>query len=80
MKSYHVNKGAIEFNTFIGGLLTVRGILCGNRAQFLSMNRAITQAQLKPVINRVFPFEEARDAYRYYEEAQPFGKVIISQS
>ncbi len=73
-------QGAIDFNTFIGGLLTVRSILCGNRAQFQTMNQFITQHQLKPVIDRVFPFEEARDAYLYYEETQPLGKVIISQS
>jgi NADPH:quinone reductase-like Zn-dependent oxidoreductase len=74
------SQGTIDFNTFIGGLLAVRGILCGNRAQFLAMNHAITVNRNKPVIDRVFPFEEARAAYRYYEEAQPFGKVIISQS
>ena len=44
------------------------------------MNRAITQGHLKPVIDRVFPFENAKAAYRYYEEAQHFGKVIISRS
>jgi NADPH:quinone reductase-like Zn-dependent oxidoreductase len=44
------------------------------------MNRAITMHQLKPVIDRVFPFEDAQAAYRYYEDGQHFGKVIISQN
>jgi len=26
----------------------------------------------------VFPFEEVVEAFRYYEEARPFGKVVIS--
>jgi len=58
-------------------LTKLRVIFAGSRAQFSAMNRAITQNQLKPVIGRIFPFEEAKTAYRYYEEAQPFGKVII---
>jgi NADPH:quinone reductase-like Zn-dependent oxidoreductase len=61
------------------GLVTLRSIAIGSRAQFLAMNRAIAVNALKPVIDRVFPFEEAKAAYRYYQEAQPFGKVIISQ-
>jgi NADPH:quinone reductase-like Zn-dependent oxidoreductase len=71
--------GAIDFGTFIVGLLTVRSILCGNRTQFIAMNEAIAANRIRPVIDRMFPFEEAKAAYQYYEEAQPFGKVIISQ-
>jgi NADPH:quinone reductase-like Zn-dependent oxidoreductase len=41
------------------------------------MNNAITTHRLRPVIDRVFPFEEAVAAYRYYESASPFGKAII---
>jgi NADPH:quinone reductase-like Zn-dependent oxidoreductase len=62
------------------GLVTLRSIAVGSRAQFLAMNRAIAVNGLKPIIDRVFPFEEAKAAYQYYQEAQPFGKVIISQS
>ena len=60
------------------GLVTLRSIAVGSRAQFLAMNRAIAVNGLKPVIDRIFPFTEAKAAYRYYQEAQPFGKVIIS--
>jgi NADPH:quinone reductase-like Zn-dependent oxidoreductase len=42
------------------------------------MNRAITVNGLKPVIDRVFSFEEALAAYRYYEEGRNFGKVVIT--
>jgi NADPH:quinone reductase-like Zn-dependent oxidoreductase len=66
-------------STAWAGLVTLRSIAIGTRAQFLKMNRAIAVNALKPVIDRVFPFEEAKAAYRYYQEAQPFGKVIISQ-
>ena len=59
-------------------VVTLRRIAVGSRAQFLAMNRAIALNKLKPVIDRVFPFDDARAAYRYYEDGQYFGKVIIS--
>jgi NADPH:quinone reductase-like Zn-dependent oxidoreductase len=62
----------------IAGVVTLRSIAASSRAQFLALTRAIATHRLKPVIDRVFPFEEAQDAYRYYQEAQPFGKEIIS--
>jgi NADPH:quinone reductase-like Zn-dependent oxidoreductase len=31
-----------------------------------------------PIVARVSAFEDAPDAYRYYESARPFGKVVIS--
>ena len=60
--------------------LTVRAIVVGSRAQFETMNRAIEVNALRPVIDRVFAFEEAVDAYRYYANAQPFGKVVIAHT
>jgi NADPH:quinone reductase-like Zn-dependent oxidoreductase len=63
-------------------LLTGRGITLGSisvgsRADFEAMNRAITQHQLRPVIDRIFPFAEAKDAYRHFESRAHFGKVVI---
>jgi NADPH:quinone reductase-like Zn-dependent oxidoreductase len=31
-----------------------------------------------PVVDRVFPVDDAVEAYRYYEAAQPVGKVVIA--
>ncbi len=42
------------------------------------MNRAITANRLKPVIDRVFPFDDVMGAFRYYEDARRFGKIVIS--
>jgi NADPH:quinone reductase-like Zn-dependent oxidoreductase len=56
----------------------VRTVAVGSRAHFDAMCRAIEVAALEPVIDRVFPFEEARDAYRYYASVKRFGKVVIA--
>ncbi|WP_214327017.1 zinc-dependent alcohol dehydrogenase family protein [Nonomuraea sediminis] len=59
---------------------TVRAVAVGSRAQFREMNEAIAANLLRPVIDRVFPFDEAPEAYRYYASGQPFGKVVISHT
>ena len=58
---------------------TVRMVAIGSRAQFAAMNRAIGVAGLRPVVDRVFPFEEAEQAYRYYAEGNAFGKVVVAR-
>jgi len=44
---------------------------------FEAMNRAIALHRLQPVVDRVFPFGEAVEAYRYMESAAHFGKIAI---
>lgn len=56
----------------------LHGIFVGDRPMFQAMNRAIEANQIKPVIDRVFPFEEASAAYRYLAEADHTGKVVVS--
>jgi NADPH:quinone reductase-like Zn-dependent oxidoreductase len=59
-------------------LVTLRPLFVGNRLDFEKMNQAISHHQLHPVIDRVFAFTEAKEAYRYFSSAQHLGKVIIS--
>ena len=44
---------------------------------FEAMNRAIAAGGLKPVIDKVFPFAEAKDAYRHLKSQNHFGKIVI---
>jgi NADPH:quinone reductase-like Zn-dependent oxidoreductase len=55
----------------------VQGIFVGSRTMFETMNRAISQHQLRPVVDRAFGFAEIRDAMRYMESGAHFGKVCI---
>lgn len=56
----------------------LQGIFVGNRAMFEDMNRAIEVNQLRPVVDKVFPFEEAKQAYPYQLSGAHFGKIVIS--
>src|SRR5216683_2369388 len=57
---------------------TVGAISVGSRADFEAMNRAIAPHRLRPVIDRTFPFAEAKAAYRHFEGRGHFGKVVIT--
>ncbi len=58
--------------------IRLQGIYVGSREMFEAMNRAMTLHQIKPVIDRTYPFEEARDAFKYMESAAHFGKIVIT--
>jgi NADPH:quinone reductase-like Zn-dependent oxidoreductase len=55
----------------------VTGIYVGSRDMFEAMNRAIALHGLRPVVDRVFPFTQALDAFRHLESAGHFGKIVI---
>lgn len=68
----------VALRDILGKSALIRGIFVGSHDMFATMNRAISQHQLKPVIDRVFPFAEAPAAYRYQESGVHFGKVVIA--
>jgi NADPH:quinone reductase-like Zn-dependent oxidoreductase len=57
--------------------LRLQGIFVGSRQMFEDMNAAIATNELRPVIDRRFRFDEAREALRYMESASHFGKIVI---
>ena len=57
---------------------TVQGIYVGSRQMFEAMNRAIAEHEMRPVVDRVFPFADTVAAFRYFESQAHFGKVVIA--
>jgi NADPH:quinone reductase-like Zn-dependent oxidoreductase len=57
--------------------LRVKGILVGSREMFEQMNRAITESNLKPVIDKTFAFDQVAEALKYLESGSHFGKIVI---
>jgi NADPH:quinone reductase-like Zn-dependent oxidoreductase len=68
----------IDVGAISATVVKMHRIAVGSRAQFNSMNRAVAMHRLRPVIDRVFPFREAVEAFRYYEAGSYFGKIVIS--
>jgi NADPH:quinone reductase-like Zn-dependent oxidoreductase len=55
----------------------LQGVFVGSRAMFEAMNDVITQKQIRPVIDRVFPFADAPAALKHLESGSHFGKVAL---
>jgi NADPH:quinone reductase-like Zn-dependent oxidoreductase len=55
----------------------LQGITVGNRDGFEAMLRAFDQHQVKPTIDRVFAFEELKEAMAYLKTGAHLGKVCI---
>jgi NADPH:quinone reductase-like Zn-dependent oxidoreductase len=55
----------------------LQGINVGSRDMFEAMNKAIGYHKLRPVIDRVFPFEQSIEALTYMKEGAHFGKIGI---
>jgi NADPH:quinone reductase-like Zn-dependent oxidoreductase len=54
------------------------GVFVGNRTMFEDMLKAMTVNAIKPVIDRTFDFDHARDAYQQVKDGKHFGKVVIT--
>ena len=60
---------SIDPMMILGASCIVRGVLVGSREMFEAMNRAITLHKIRPVIDRVFEFEDAPAALAYLAKA-----------
>jgi len=57
---------------------SLRGIFVGSATMARELNAFIDMHQLKPVVDRVFDFSEAKAAYAYQSSGALFGKVVIA--
>lgn len=57
--------------------LRVQGLYVGSKQMFEAMNRALEAGGIKPVIDKVFAFADAKDAYRHLKSQNHFGKIVI---
>jgi NADPH:quinone reductase-like Zn-dependent oxidoreductase len=53
----------------------VQGISVGSTQMFEAMNRAIAANGIKPVIDKVFGFDEVQAAYKHMASGAHFGKI-----
>jgi NADPH:quinone reductase-like Zn-dependent oxidoreductase len=58
--------------------LRVQGIYVGSRAMFERMNRAMEAHLIKPVVDSVFPWTQAKEAYQHLESQRHFGKICLA--
>ena len=73
---------ALQTNNLLGCLVNVcvaRGVVLGTREQFDDMNRFVEEKKVKPVVDeKLFGFEEVKEAYKYMKEQRHFSKISIT--
>jgi len=57
--------------------IRLQGILVGHRESFEAMNRALAAHRLRPVIDRTFPFKDARAAFEHLAAGRHLGKICL---
>ncbi|AIO44097.1 NAD(P)-dependent alcohol dehydrogenase [Burkholderia cenocepacia] len=63
--------------SLIGGFRRLHGFMVGSRAMLDDVVRLVDAKRIKPVVDRVFGFDEAPQAYAHLQSGQHFGKVVI---
>jgi NADPH:quinone reductase-like Zn-dependent oxidoreductase len=57
--------------------MTLKGVIVGSRRMFANLLAAMEAHAIKPVIDRVYDFEQANDAIAYVAGEEKLGKVVI---
>jgi NADPH:quinone reductase-like Zn-dependent oxidoreductase len=71
-------EGSLSPLALLGGGLTVEGIIVGSRRHFLDSLKSIEVNAIRPVLDQVFAFEDAKAAYQHMMDRKHIGKVILS--
>lgn len=58
--------------------IRVDSVYVGSVRHFEALNELVGRTRLRPVVDRVFPFEQARAAYEHLRSGAHFGKVVVA--
>lgn len=67
----------LQLLDLIAGAKRLAGIFVGNRTMLEELARCVEHSRLRPVVDRVFAFNEAIAAYEHLRQARHFGKIVI---
>ncbi|MGS0724671.1 zinc-binding dehydrogenase [Shewanella sp. 0m-11] len=62
----------------VGKSLRINGIYVGSRAMQQRFHDGLKQHNIYPIIDTVFKFEQANEAYAYQLSGQHLGKVVVN--
>jgi NADPH:quinone reductase-like Zn-dependent oxidoreductase len=71
-------EGGIDFMTMFLSQATFQPIVVGSRRDLEDLCRTMEQHQIRPVIDSVFSFDEAKAGWSHYAGRKVTGKVVIS--
>jgi NADPH:quinone reductase-like Zn-dependent oxidoreductase len=69
--------GPVDTVVILHRAILVQGVYVGSRQMFENLSRALVVGRIKPVLDRVFPFEQTAEAFGLLESGGHFGKIVI---
>ena len=70
--------GTLNPTSLMRKSLHLHGVYVGSQAMFIRMNRAIEAAKLSPIVDTVFSFLSAPEAYHKMRAKKHFGKLVVN--
>ena len=71
------NPSQLEARKLFWNQLQLIGTTMGSDADFLQMLQLVKKHQLKPILDQVFPLEQAVEAFDRMKEGRQFGKIVL---
>ena len=68
----------VEPRALLAGAKRLAGVFVGSRVMLEDLGRFVDSAGIRPVVDRVFEFDEAPQAFRYLESGRHIGKVVVT--
>ncbi len=68
---------SLQITPILHKQLHIQGIYVGSRQDFLAMNRAIAQNEMRPVVDHVYSVTQLPEALKMMDTAQHFGKLVV---
>lgn len=69
--------GDVPVMALMASNATVSGIYVGSRADFEALLAFIEKHHVKPLVDRIVPFQDAPEAFKLMETHEFFGKIVI---
>jgi NADPH:quinone reductase-like Zn-dependent oxidoreductase len=70
--------GEVNPATLLSSAKRMVGIYVGSRTMLDQVMRFAATSGIQPVVDRVFTFDQVKEAYRHMESGSHFGKVVIA--
>jgi NADPH:quinone reductase-like Zn-dependent oxidoreductase len=67
----------LNIGTMIGTGAKLQGVSVGSRAMFEAMTKAMALHRIEPVVDKVYPFTEAKAAFEAMRAGEHFGKIVL---
>jgi zinc-binding alcohol dehydrogenase/oxidoreductase len=57
--------------------LNIYGSTMGTESEFKQMIRFVEEREIRPIVDKIFPLDQAEQALRYMDSGQQFGKIVL---